>query len=454
MKRYFFIVLFILLLFPCIVNAKEYCKVVSGDGKSIGSEIQCGTEHFYIVENKNNTIGMLAKYNLLVGDKVDFFDADASVASDCLEIAYDLGYTNAYYSAPVFSKVADNSGYYPPIGCRVYEKLNPEHIRQDERAIGPKLDSNGNSIFPLYGITYMNPEWGYDAIVNNIRHQYNYDGNGDLIVTGTEHETYLNGYKAELLSQNIEVNNVSYITLNKTVDLLKLVSGKEVVVNVEHEEYNFDNMTSNPEKVHIGKMDIKDLVPNNQRWIHSTTYWLGSGFINPETIHYNHYNDYFIADVGMLCTMGRGDCTAFTYPVGNGIRPFVTISTSNIEYLIRTKTDGHGTIDVIDHSPGGESIKFRVNSNKGYKLSSVTVTTDTGEKISFKEGEIQKNSDGTLSIDKNNFTMPFENVTIEARWRLDIANPKTGVESLLVIVMIVLSVISMTVIIRRKERVY
>ena len=71
MKRYFFVGLFILLLFPCMVNAKEYCKVVSGDGKSVGTELKCGTEHFYIVENENNTIRMLAKYNLLVGDKID-----------------------------------------------------------------------------------------------------------------------------------------------------------------------------------------------------------------------------------------------------------------------------------------------------------------------------------------------------------------------------------------------
>ena len=62
------------------------------------------------------------------------------------------------------------------------------------------------------------------------------------------------------------------------------------------------------------------------------------------------------------------------------------------------------------------------------------------------------NNDGTMSIDKNNFTMPFENVTIEARWRLDILNPNTGVETLLVVAMIVLSTITLTVIIRKKDK--
>ena len=55
------------------------------------------------------------------------------------------------------------------------------------------------------------------------------------------------------------------------------------------------------------------------------------------------------------------------------------------------------------------------------------------------------NNDDTMSIDKNNFTMPFENVTIEARWRLDILNPNTGVETLLVVAMIVLSTITLIV---------
>lgn len=457
MKKYFFVGLFILLLFPCFVDAKEYCKVFSGDGNSIGTELACGTEHFYIVENDNNTVKMLAKYNLLVGDKIYYFEVgDDYTNQDDVDYCYEKTHDkidneyNVYHVYAEFGKEVNSYGFLPVIGCRIYEKLNPEHIRQDERAIGPKLDSNGKTIFPLYGITYMNPSWGYDSFVNGIQHDYNYDENGDLIVTGTEHEAYLNGYKTELLNQNIEVSDVSYITLSKTVDLLKAVSGKEVVVNIEHEEYD---LSDDPKIIHIGKMDIINFVPDNQKWILNTTYWLGSGYIDPNSVFFNHYNDYFIADVGLLCTMGRGNCTAFEYPVGNGVRPLVTISADNIGYLIRTKTDGHGTVEVVDHSPGGQSIKFRVNSNTGYKLDSVTIKTDSGEIISFKEGEIQKNSDGTMSIDKNNFTMPFENVTIEARWRLDIVNPNTGAGLLLFLAIIILSTFTMTVIIRKRERV-
>ena len=458
MKRYLLLIISVFIMVPSVVNAKEYCKVLNGDGK-VGSELVCGTEHFYIVENKNNTISMLAKYNLLVGDKIDYFDIEGEQPeywsgdfqnmgeNFCIDKENEKGY-NFYYSFPVGVESQEN--YVKVVGCRVYDKLILEHIQQDERAIGTKLDGNGKSILPLYGITYMNPLWGYEAIVNNDIRNNEYDSNGDLIVSGTVFEGYLNGYKAELQRQCVSVSDVSFITLNRTINLLKKISNKEVELNLEYEDPStIGNPFNNPEAVHIGKMDIKDFVPNNHKWVYGVTYWLGSGFKTDDSL--NEYNDYYITNEGMLCALGRGECSYFAYPIGNGVRPLVTISSSEIQFLIRTKTDGHGTIEVVDHSLGGESIKFRVNSNKGYKLDSITIVTDSGEKVSFKEGEIQKNSDGTMSIDKNNFTMPFENVTIEARWKLDILNPNTGVETLLVIILIIISVISMTVIIRRKE---
>ena len=454
MKKYFFVGLFILLLFPCVVNAKEYCKVISGEGINVGTELACGTEHFYIVETKNNTVKMLAKYNLNVGDKIDYFELNEQSAEDnkayCRSKATEKGY-HAYYVYPMVENPGNFQNPGMLFGCRVYEKLSPEHVQQDERAIGTKLDGNGKSILPLYGITYMNPEWGYEAIVNNDLRNNEYDSKGDLIVSGTVFEDYLNGYKTELQRQEVSVSDVSFITLERTINLLKKISNKEVELNLEYEDPStIGNPFDNPEAVHIGKMDIKDYVPNNHKWIYGVTYWLGSGFKNENSVP-NRYNDYYITNEGVLCALGRGICSYFAYPIGNGVRPLVTISSEDIQYLIRTKTDGHGTIEVIDHASGGDSIKFRINSNKGYKLDSITIVTDAGEKVSFKEGEIQKNSDGTMSIDKNNFTMPFDNVTIEARWKSNILNPNTGVEALLMIMLILVSTITMTVIIKRKE---
>ena len=61
------VILICILLLPFMVDAKEYCKVVSGNGKDIGSEIACGTEHFYIVDSNEDEIKLFAKYNLYTG---------------------------------------------------------------------------------------------------------------------------------------------------------------------------------------------------------------------------------------------------------------------------------------------------------------------------------------------------------------------------------------------------
>ena len=442
MKKRLFLLLFVFFV-PNVVyaiqNLDEHCKVVSGNGKDIGSEIACGTEHFYIVENKDGMIKMLAKYNLNVGDKIDYFDLEGNKPSYsngdfigfgeeyCKTKAIEKGYS-PYYAFPMGPEpVSDQLRVVN--GCRVYEKLDPEHIQQDERAIGTKLDGNGKSILPLYGITYMNPYWGYDAIVNNHIVDNDYDSNGDLIIERTVFEGYLNGYKAELQRQGIGVSDVSFITLNKSIELLRNVSNKEVEVVLDYLDpseigdmpYSEDEIIS----VQIGKMDINQYVPANQKWIYGVTYWLGSGFkvVDSGT---HEYNDYYITNEGMLCALGRGQCSNLVYPIGNGVRPLVTIYKDNLLYLIKTVTDGHGTIEVVDNSFGGETIQFRVNSNKGYKLSKLIITSDSGERVEFSEGEIINNFDGTISIDKNKFTMPFENVTMEARWVSTIVNPETG----------------------------
>ena len=279
-KKYSLIIVLIMCVFfiPCIVNAEkqaDYCKALSGDGKSIGSEIQCGTEHFYIVENKNNTIKMLAKYSLNVGDTIDYFDVtgeqpeigmgdyDTDGVNFCNNLAYEKGYS-FYISYPVVVD-GNRENYKKIVGCRVYDKLNPEHVQQDSRAIGTKLDGNGKSILPLYGITYMNPKWGYEAVVEHNYYSNEYDQNGDLIIEGTVFEDYLYGYKTELLRQNIAVSDVSFITLDRTINLLKAISNKNVEVVLDYEDYDPGDPNVDPAAVHIGKMDINQYIPNNHK---------------------------------------------------------------------------------------------------------------------------------------------------------------------------------------------
>ena len=431
MKKLLIFILLCILFVPSAVFAEEYCKVISGNGKDLGSEVACGTEHFYVIENKDGKLRLMAKYNLNVGDKIDYFDVEENdsvysvfqfvneASPICMEYATEKGY-HPYYVYPISQSLGNNDEKL--IGCRVYEKIDEERVHQDERAVGTKL-VDGKSVLPLYGITYMNPKWGYEAIHDGVVRSNVYDANGDLIISNSSFEGYLNGYRAELERQQISFENLSFVTLNKMLSFLENISGKEIEVELEYSHTNLVN----PEDAYIGKMDIKEYAKNIE-WVYDITYWLGSGFMGTDPTA-SEFNDYYISNEGMLCALGRGQCGYLKYPIGNGLRPAITISSDNLRYTIKTRTGGYGTIEVVDSAAGGDFISFRVNANRGYRLQSILVTSDSDETIEFTEGEIIENDDQTVSIDQNKFTMPFENVTIDTRWALESSSEIVGEET-------------------------
>ena len=351
----------ILLLIPFLVYA-ENCEVVTGTGKDIGDEIKCGTENFYLIEYNGTQTKMVAKYNLFVGDQIDYIaiedpeevETDMNFTIDiysetCNELAEENGY-HAYFTYPMLDYRHESTSPYKNFhtlkGCRVYEKIEYDHIRQDARAVGTVI-KNGKSVLPLYGITYMVPEWGYEAIVNNEIHNNIYDNSGNLIVAGSSFEDYIIGYKEELESQNINVKKVEFFKLNYVIELLEELNDEEIEIKLNYDDAfaahnNYDETSSREDwiKGFIGKMDIKDLAKGND-WLFSTTYWLGSGFqIYPGPDNWeiqpnpSEYNDYYISNEGILCALGRGQCGYFDYPIGNGIRPVITVKNENITYTL------------------------------------------------------------------------------------------------------------------------
>ena len=70
-KLTLYVLITILFFIPFYVNARESCTIVSGNGTDIGSEIACGTEHFYVIDSNDTSVRMLAKYNLLVEETIN-----------------------------------------------------------------------------------------------------------------------------------------------------------------------------------------------------------------------------------------------------------------------------------------------------------------------------------------------------------------------------------------------
>ena len=197
-KKLSILIVFIL-LFPMMVSAKEYCSVVSGDGKTLGDEINCGGEHFYVLSSTEDEVRLLAKYNLYTGVniyqvKIEKEAGDTrSDAAYCQDIATEHhgtvkndGYYNqegyCFYSINNVTKTynevplegtPDNSvdmnevceeqlkdvknAYFIRYNTYsqkcVYDSLDKEII-QNEEAIGAHVDEEGNYLYPQIGDVY------------------------------------------------------------------------------------------------------------------------------------------------------------------------------------------------------------------------------------------------------------------------------------------------------------
>ena len=72
---------------------------------------------------------------------------------------------------------------------------------------------------------------------------------------------------------------------------------------------------------------------------------------------------------------------------------------------------------------------FKVIANPGFALKGLKPTSDNGEEVVFEEKDVIKNGDGTISVRNDKFTIPFDNVMIEASWeRIDAPVVPTSAE--------------------------
>ena len=471
MKKNLISILVFAMIMPLMVNAKEYCKVVSGNGKDIGSEIACGTEHFYVLENKNGSVKMLAKYNLYTGFIIDRYkitkesDDTRTNSQYCSDLASEKH--ASLKLDPEATRSAQPPYYTVDEYCYLETPIITDRVIQSENAIGAHVDKNGDYLYPQIGDVYLMNGFTYSSYVPSqddseiIDDSVSYEDNSfkDFIInidSDTVTGTKLKEYNNSLQSLGFDISSISLLSISELNDIIKKVSDKELplvewgdAIRTMPTDFNsVGGYTYYPYRGVFG--DLKEYIPDNYSWLYSTTYWNRTIFASNNTFYGKYYT--FTGSMGKLCGAGFTFCGSKTL-LGCGIRPVITILANELQYLIKTETDGKGSIEVVENSLGGETIQFKVSMNKGYKLGSIVITTDIGEKVEFSEGEITKNDDGTLSIDKNKFTMPFENVTISAKFELEsiLKNPETGYQVLFIILILVTSIGIGTFIYKQKE---
>lgn len=100
-----------------INNNGKFPKIISGDLKMVGSEVAIGDEHFYIISATDDSITMLAKYNLNVGNLCTDSETcplmeKTSGIQDSTMIATPLDWGFPRYGTTIFSSIGywDNSG--------------------------------------------------------------------------------------------------------------------------------------------------------------------------------------------------------------------------------------------------------------------------------------------------------------------------------------------------------
>ncbi len=442
-----------LLFLPIVISAKEYCEVVSGDGNSIGSEIACGSEHFYIVSSDEDKIKMLAKYNLDVGFKIDKIKIDKSktyIKLACQESIYDpSGYNCSFYNVgskfyfdgeevdnydtwmlkilerysldDIFdntglSSYSDNSALYYNDYGELYEengtmyrnlvyKLYPfEFIGEDgiqnEIALGV-TGEKGNANYPLYGVNHFAPRnsdfYTYidqDGVLDKYK-----DGFVDIDIQYEPIRNYLNNYEYYLNDEGYEIEDIDLISVREIDNLVKNVAKKELPLTDWYnasigKEYNLDD---NSTTIQLG--DLKEYLSDDYKWLWQTTYWTKT-LVEPNNEYAQYSNAYFVSTAGDIC-FSILDCSSGVPRAG--IRPLVTMNKDYIEYNVITKENEKGSIEIANSSLGGEEVEVVVKPKKGYELTNLVVSTDSGEKIKVTDGK---------------FVMPYENVTVEASFEL------------------------------------
>ena len=293
------------------------CRIISGTGKTIGDEIALDEEKFYLIGKEKEKIKLLSKYNLYVGDSIDYKKED-NIVFDEYENAYQYcknKYEGDYYDA--YSMFDTNTeGKYIVNGCRLYSKLNYENIKQSEISKAGTFDQNEKSIWPKIGVTYMHDldyNWGDDI-----------DENGNLIIDKSAIASYVYGYENYLKLKGYDIENI---------ELIKLDGLEQLLANINDKKIDLIGDWTYDDEERSEKLNIKSYIPNKYEWIYSTSYWLGSS----NKISNSTIADYYILSSGYLCQKYR-NCSNTSYKAGAGIRPVITVSEECITTLDNQKT--------------------------------------------------------------------------------------------------------------------
>ncbi len=366
MKRFskILFVFMCVMFLPLMVNAKEKCTVVSGNKTDIGSEIACGSEHFYIVNSDDKEVKMLAKYNLNVGVSIYKEKIEKAEGDTRTDLQYCLDLANSKGAIYKYDDFYNANGY-----CFYAKKIETDRVLQSEEAVSAHWDKDGNYLYPQVGdvyfsfdeLLYLNSlltgysqenEYSYfeiDKVIENSRfidYNFKFDKFNDNspIINYTSHGypygimNTLGHYKNELTNMDINVNDISLLSISELDDIVNKISNKRLPFNywtnnydVVSEQYNHSYNTTTNNEISFGS--LKEYIPEDYDWLYSTSYWNRTIFYGEDSFA----NLYFVftSGLGKICGAGFPTCAPET-AIGTGVRPVITINSEDIVEPPRT----------------------------------------------------------------------------------------------------------------------
>ena len=402
-------------------NPLPKCNIVSGDGQNIGSEIECAGEHFYVIDNKKDSLKVLAKYNLDIGSVFNKITISSERYNEIIELCSGSSYCDAMFNEKEFNgyhkfydKYENDDGTYTYV---VYYNIENSFIKQSSKAIGAHGDEKGNPEFPEYGIISEIPVT-FNIVDGNIYNEVYIDYMLDDTVYYSDYpyvEYFYNDYIDYLNNQGIMIDNLDILSVKDIDNLVYKISGNRLPLNEwADDDWKEISGSLRDDREYYILGSVKDYLPSGYEWLYSTTYWTKTAYVD------DSWYFYFMDSLGNLCNMDGCNIA-----VGAGIRPVAEISKASINYNLIAESEEGGSLEKVNEVKAGDTIVLKPMAKAGYKLKGFTITTDSGKTIEVKEKDIIKNDDGTITINPDVFVMPLENVIITARWGF--TNPKTGV---------------------------
>ena len=354
MKKKIFAIILLLLCIPTFVKAEKECNVINGNGKTIGSEIACDSERFYVLSSDENNVKLFAKYNLYTGIAIykEKINKDANDTRTDAQYCSDLAASN--------NATVKSDGFYTATGYCFYAKtIDDSVMKQNSSALSAHWDDDGNYLYPQVGDNYMHMGSGTNnpAEAETIDTSVTYSDTRfrDFVVTtdaNTDLSRALKSYKQTLDNMGLNVSKIDLLSLQEIEDIVygqtnqrfPLQSwGNDVISSMESSSYN---STLNPT---FGV--FKTYLSSDFAWLYSTTYWnktiFGKPGYGPDASRYSNWWYVFVAQQGKICGAGFYNCAPETQ-LGCGIRPVVTIPTSAIDYTASEAKDSKVTIKSID----------------------------------------------------------------------------------------------------------